>query len=420
MGKAVDGAGTQLHRHKNQTLSKLSDALRLVNGHDMVHLYVAIGQIPSVSDIEFEFFSIADLGRGGRLFHGNSMIQKILAGSMSRTIGPDSHTTRLVVLLASMKNLRHLQMGVERYAPFAPVLESPSSKLETLVITHSGDRSCEGGMDPTNYLAIIRALRTNSTLRELDIAFPVPVALREFTTMLRLNNCVRVLRVDLNFPVLRSEQEIRNFYFVLKDKNQSLVRFHNYGDVCNLPMCRKALGEAEMLSSNLCLEHFRLLGGCEVAKKRRNMYLRLNEKGRKIVERKREATTKTMWVDQLIKHATDDDETSLERLLYYLSTNPAMYFPFKEPSQDFNTASASSLSLPKYVTNDSYAGKRYSNGVVPNNNYDVAISNLEQLGNHRQKRPSHLCSPRHIVQTSERGIKRQRVSETARLSDRAD
>lgn len=284
--------------------------------------------------------------------------------------------------LASMSRnrLRHLRIQIpEKLSQGANMtsLLSGSSKLESLVIESTSALTSTAPITPQatpptddnrrrNFATAMAALQSNSVLKTLDMDFHLSFAdFRDVATMLKHNRTLTnlSLRLDTSPAMIyfRSDgvehvhdynplfiESIQLFFEALKTNTYTaLKKFSQYNvddrklrqavlahhdtvlttSVMSTTYTRRAQNLIElgldMLQFNLSLESFSFFlldpNNPNLTKKKQ-MFLRLNERGRRLVQHRdiRERVEKSAWVDQLSKHSMDD----LDGLYYYISTNP--------------------------------------------------------------------------------------------------
>mmetsp|Transcript_13822 Transcript_13822/g.32245 ORF Transcript_13822/g.32245 Transcript_13822/m.32245 type:complete len:503 (+) Transcript_13822:54-1562(+) len=283
--------------------------------------------------------------------------------------------------LATMtqNSLRHLRIEIPEKlshgADFASLL-SESSKLESFVIettsvlSPTSPQMFAGSSKEDNrrkkFGAAMTALQSNVTLKTLDMDFHITFAdFENVATMLYHNKSLTDLRLRLEpspemiycgsngnqhahgyHPLFVNS--IKLFFEALKkNTNCALKKFSQY-NIDNhelrlalfahrdLPLSNTAIGRTytetaeklfdiglDMLQYNLSLEYFSFFlldHHTSNLTKKKQMFLTLNQRGRRLVQHRniRETVPKSSIVDQLSKH-TDDD---IDGLFYYISTNP--------------------------------------------------------------------------------------------------
>lgn len=288
----------------------------------------------------------------------------------------------------SRNRLRHLRIEIPEKLSHGANLVSlldGSSKLESLVIeTTSVMSSTSPSMlrarpneddRHRKFAAAMAALQSNLALKTLDIDFHISFSdFKDVATMLQRNKtltdlCLRlepspgmIYRVsngsnhshDYHSHFIES---IQLFFEALKINTKSALKVFSQYNVdnrgfrsavsahddthlstseMNLTFTKRAQKLIEsglcMLQYNLSLQYFSffLFYHNPNLMKKKDMFLRLNERGRRSVQHRdiRETVPKSSWVDQLSKHSVDD----LDGLYYYLSMNPSICRTIKEDS----------------------------------------------------------------------------------------
>jgi hypothetical protein len=243
------------------------------------------------------------------------------------------------------------------------------ARLSLLVIPLEEDRH-------QNFAAAMAALQSNIFLKTLDMDFHISFQdFKDVATMLKHNKtltdlCLRLDTTPKKIHGVSNDiyygkdydphfiESIQLFFEALKtNTNSALKKFAQYNfDDCEYrkevwahidtpritrPTSTTCTERAQnlieigldMLHYNLSLEHFSFFLFAHNYHKRyfmrkKQMFLRLNERGRKLVQHGdiRETVPKSVWVDQLSKHSMDD----LDGLYYYISTNPSICRIIKE------------------------------------------------------------------------------------------
>ena len=288
--------------------------------------------------------------------------------------------------LASMAKhrLRHLRIEIPEKLSHGADLSSllhESSKLESLIIESTSTISPtvpttrRAGPNENHrhrkFAAGMAALQSNTVLQKLDIDFHISALdFRDVAIMLQHNTTLTELNLrletspgaiqDTGNENLHFFESIRLFFEALKtNTNSALKSFSQYNaDNRELQsaLCAhidKSLTTSsskmthtkgaqtlveigiEMLQYNLSLEHFSFFifdHKNPMLTKKKQMFLRLNKRGRKLVQHPNiiETVTKCSWVNQLSKHCMDD----LDGLYYYVSTNPSICKSIENDSAD--------------------------------------------------------------------------------------
>jgi len=282
----------------------------------------------------------------------------------------------------SRNSLRHLRIVVpEKLSHCANItaLLNGSSKLESLVIETTSEMSpavtLASANAPSeedrlrNFATSMAALESNFVLKTLDMDFRLSFAdFKHVAIMLKHNRTLThlCLRLDTTQGTLRDakdgtgyvvdhdphfEESIELFFDALKTNTSSALKsFSQYqlndeklqtavSDVRVKPRVANSAPDItyaerakilvdlglDMLHCNLSLEFFSFFlfypNNSDPVKKKQ-MFLRLNERGRRLVRHRdiSESVPKSTWVDQLSKHSMDD----LDGLYYYISANPSI------------------------------------------------------------------------------------------------
>ena len=294
------------------------------------------------------------------------------------------HYEHFIGYLATMSrnSLRHLRIVVpEKLSHGANItaLLNGSSKLELLVIETTSEMSPTATLASAdapseedrlrNFATSMAALESNFVLETLDMDFRLSFAdFKHVATMLKHNRTLThlCLRLDTTQGTLRDakdgtgyvvdhdpyfEESIELFFDALKtNTNSALKSFSQYQlndeklqtavspirvsppltisapDVTYAERAKILVDLGlDMLHFNLSLEFcsfFLFYPNNSDAVKKKQMFLRLNERGRRLVRHRdiSESVPKSAWVDQLSKHSMDD----LDSLYYYISTNPSI------------------------------------------------------------------------------------------------
>jgi hypothetical protein len=330
---------------RNQTLNEIElvrGLQRMVaNEDDIEQLFRSIRSIPTLSKVRLDSFSTDDLNHSTSLFMNNDKIEELVIDNMRKERNPRNHNrfddTHLDFLVSMcQRRLRRLQIEIpgERSAPLRWERESSSflnpvhapfhrllcgpTKLETLVI-ESETMHCSIIDEHCN--AIMEALETNATLKYFDMDLRIsPQELDRVSTMLERNRTLQDLRLYVH-PSIREHPDISLRFLNAFKVNDTLEKFANYGMFGNIPKTTDLVtAEFDMLESNLSLESFAFFNEDTHSREKRSIYLRLNEKGRRLVHHnEREQVPKAVWINQLDKHKTD-----LDCLFYYLLSNPSL------------------------------------------------------------------------------------------------
>lgn len=319
---------------RNQTLTRL-DLVRglqrmVATDADLQQLFAAMRQIPNLSEIRLDCFSTEDMEHTGSLLAGNENIHSVLIENV-RVVRDARNSNRydgVVGNLAAMSCLRSLHVEIPTETepvelPFAPLLSAGTSALETLVVESTSSLPI---LEP-HFQSMTRALsHPDSLLRLLDIDLKVfPTGLEQVAEMLKLNHTLQDLRLHIH-PSIQEQPDITmKFLNVLKANNQSLKKFANYGLLSYTPTPSMINAEFEMLESNLSLESFAMFNEGHETRTKREMFLKLNQRGRRLVHLQRENVPKASWTSQLVKHRDD-----LDCLYYYVNTNPWLCLPIED------------------------------------------------------------------------------------------
>ena len=307
---------------------------------DLQQLFQSIRSIPNLSKVRLEGFSADDLTHSTSLFMNNDKIEELVIENIRKERNPRNHNrfddTHLDFLVSMChRRLRKLSIEVGEeslpprqlrqgssfmspvHAPFHRLLIGPT-KLETLVIERNTQRC---SIIDEHFNAIMEALETNTTLKNFDMDLRIsPQELDRVSSMLERNRNLQDLRLSVH-PSIREHPDITLRFLNTFKVNDTLKRFVNYGMLGNMPKTTDLItAEFDMLESNLCLESFAFFNEDTQSREKRQIYLRLNEKGRRFVHHdKREQVPKAVWINQLAKHNTD-----LDCLFYYLLSNPSL------------------------------------------------------------------------------------------------
>jgi hypothetical protein len=313
---------------RNRTLTRL-DLVRglqrmVATEADLQQLFSAMRRIPNLSEVRFDCFSTEDIELADCLFVENATLHSVLIENVRviRNARNDNRYDGIVESLGAVRCLRslHVEIPTENepvQVPFAPLLLSQTSNLETFVIEST---SSVPFIDP-HFEAIAQTLATsNSHLQRLDIDLRVsPSGLENVAAMLSVNHSLKDLRLHIHASIQEHPQVTTHFLDVLKATNQGLHKFANYGLLSYTPTSDLIQAEFEMLEANLVLESFAMFNEEQETRTKREMFLRLNEMGRKNVHTQRESVARATWISQLAKHSDD-----LDCLFYYLGSNPSL------------------------------------------------------------------------------------------------
>jgi hypothetical protein len=359
---------------------------------------------------------------------------------------------RFLGYLASMSRNRLRRLRIEipeklsHSANLASLL-SGSSKLESLVIETTNVMSTTAPFmlrgapyeedRRRKFAAAMAALQSNLFLKMLDMDFHISFQdFKDVATMLKHNKTLTDLciRLDTSPEMIHGVsndinhghdyhphfiESIQLFFEALKTNTNSALKFfsqYNFDD-CGLrsavlahrgaplilstmlmPCTERAQSLIEigldMLHYNHSLEYFSFFlfghSNSNLGKKKQ-MFLRLNERGRRSVQHGdiRETVPKSSWVDQLSKHSMDD----LDGLYYYISTNPSICRTIKED------VTRSTLS------------KIHKVAVIDENNKKTNREKASAKEGRLEKSGEHLCSSRfdNNVLIKDSRTKRQRV-----------
>lgn len=313
---------------RSQTLTRLDLVrglqLRVATEADLQQLFEATRQIPHLSEIRLDCFSTEDIEHAESLFVGNDTIHSVLIENVRvvRNARNGNRYDGVVENLAAIHRLRslHVEISTEMEPvelPFARLLQFETSKVESLIIESTSSLPI---FEP-HFQLMARALSTpNSLLQILDIDLQIsPSGLEEVSAMLTVNNALKVLRLHVHPSIQELPEVTERFLHVLKSINQSLNKFVNYGLLSYIPTPNMIKAEFEMLEANLFLESFAIFNEDHDVRAKRAMYLRLNERGRKLVYLQPEKASKGIWISQLARHSDD-----LDCLFYYIGTNPTL------------------------------------------------------------------------------------------------
>jgi hypothetical protein len=304
---------------------------------DLRRLFSSIRSIPALTKVKLDSFSTDDFTDSASLFTNNEVIQELIVENVRQVENPRNHNRydhSHVEFLTSMcqRCLRRLQIEVPTesslpifseepaHVPFAPLLDE-TSKLETLVIEFT---SSARPILQAHFASMMQALETNDTLKNLDIDLRIyPNDLDNVSKMLERNHNLLDLRLHVHHSIRDHPEIIHRFFKALKVNNK-LKKLVNYGLLGNQPNTHDLIdAEFDMLERNLNLESFAFFNEDSQTRQKREIFLRLNKKGRQLVHNdNREKVQKSVWVTQLAKHTND-----LDCLFYYLSSNPFLCSP---------------------------------------------------------------------------------------------
>jgi hypothetical protein len=247
---------------------------------------------------------------------------------------------------------------------------SSSSFVGKAVTTADGDDDDDDDDDDgrrrrrRNFSATMLALRSNKVLRIMDMDFPISFSdLKDVATMLEKNNTLTDLSIRLDptaiiqnndyennnnnnsnnpnesircfFGSLRTNTDIALKHFTQYNTDNSgfVIKSNDLESKEKRTQRQELIDMAlEMLECNLSLESFSFFlfdpdflvenNKHIVVLKKKDMFLRLNQRGRKYIQQHdlRETVSKSKWIDQLAKHTNDD----LDGLYYYICTNPSV------------------------------------------------------------------------------------------------